>query len=493
MASLNQYILAVSPYQGTETILVEDHTVPDIIDGIEYKHKKDLKQYDLFSSNFWKGTPEKTAKFIFDYLKNNVYYDIEHPNDQSVKGPGAIIGDRFGDCKHYALFANGVLDSLRRKGYLPGATIAYRFAGYNNSKDVHHVFSVLTVNGREYWIDPVLNNFNQRHPYSVAKDVKIMPLKEINGIGAAGAGNIFQDIKKGFQNTVKKVTTTAQKVAPQVTQPIMKIGIAPARNSFLLLLKMNGFNIAHRLYDFIHRSKENERELRDKWQSMGGSYNTLKDQINHGMNAYLARNKQTMADYNKQKGFINGTFPTIQDQYNYMGCCGAFPYYYPTISDNARRVSVGEPVTAASAATLITAAAAVIAALAPILKKAGWKQEDQQNAQNMAQAGAAALSYASMAQSGTKFETGGVMLPNGATDNLLTATVNTAADGTKIVDVKDNMKMSQAVDGSASETFRQMFDSVKTFVVENKTPIIIGLVGIGVWKSGILQSKKGRK
>jgi len=500
----SRYIASKAPYYGIETTLVEDHSVPDIMRGIEYKHNKETRTYDKFSEQFWRGTPESTARYIFDYLKKNVHYDVESPDEQTVKSPGAIVGDRFGDCKHYASFANGVLHSLQRKGY-PVGTVIYRYAGYYPGQDdLHHVFAVLKANGREYWIDPVLKTFNNRGtPYYAHKDTVIMPLKEISGVQVAG---FWDDVKKGFENTKKAVTkgaanttravtTGAQNTYDKAKQPVMKVAAAPQRNSFLLLLKVNAFNIAHRLYDFSHRSAANAAELNNKWKELGGDPETLKKNINEGMNAYLSRNKQSMADYNRQKGFLSGINPAANQVQHYMLYCYCFPYFLPAMSDGKTlRNSVG--VDPATAAALMTAAAAIIAAMAPILKKAGWSEEDKKNAQNMANTGAAVLSYgAANTTNGGSFPTGTVFTGDGTARNMLEAQVDTTADGTKVVTVKDTGNLSSATGGGISETIKQWLDSIKSFAVENKLLVGGTIVTILVIKSGILTSspKKGRR
>jgi hypothetical protein len=44
--------------------------------------------------------------------------------------PGAIVSLKQNDCKNYALFAVGILDSLKRKGKINNRSF-YRFVSYN--------------------------------------------------------------------------------------------------------------------------------------------------------------------------------------------------------------------------------------------------------------------------------------------------------------------------------------------------------------------------
>jgi hypothetical protein len=90
-----------------------------------------------------------------------------------------------GDCKSYALFANGVLDSLNRKGIFQ-VPLAFRFAGYKDTtREPQHVFAVMYPGTKkEIWIDPVLARFNEKRQPSFYKDKKIkMALIALSGVG----------------------------------------------------------------------------------------------------------------------------------------------------------------------------------------------------------------------------------------------------------------------------------------------------------------------
>ena len=105
-------------------------------------------------------------------------------NNQTLRSPSAIVALP-GDCKSYALFANGVLDSLNRKGIFQ-VPLAFRFAGYKDTtREPQHVFAVMYPGTKkEIWIDPVLNRFNEKRQPSFYKDKKIkMALIALSGVG----------------------------------------------------------------------------------------------------------------------------------------------------------------------------------------------------------------------------------------------------------------------------------------------------------------------
>lgn len=168
--------------------VISDQDTDDIITGMLRFHKKWAKEYDKISELFWAGNARATAFRIWSFLKDQIPYRLESDRQQTVKSPAAILlyDEMPGgtDCKHYSLFAGGVLDSLRRKGY--PINWVYRFVSYKYGDPVvHHVFVVLKDGDREYWIDPVLNRFDDRskqYYYYLDKKPKGM-LSEISGIG----------------------------------------------------------------------------------------------------------------------------------------------------------------------------------------------------------------------------------------------------------------------------------------------------------------------
>ena len=177
-------ILSVLPeFKNSEIVLKKKQGVEDIVKGILKTHNQYFTDYDLISDYFYRGNIEDTCKYIFDFLKENVPYEIESENYQTLRSPGAILHFP-GDCKSYALFSNGVLDSLRRKGKIK-CDLLYRFAGYGVFTDyIEHVFCVCKTGKNEIWVDPVLNNFNEKKKpnYSVDKKINNMALVGISGI-----------------------------------------------------------------------------------------------------------------------------------------------------------------------------------------------------------------------------------------------------------------------------------------------------------------------
>ena len=183
MINKNEILGKLAPFKNYQVIVSQDQSVGEIIDGILGTHEKYKNEYDKISSYFVGDNEIETAQNIWNFLKSNVPYYIEDTKSQTLRSPSAIVAMP-GDCKSYALFANGILDSLNRKGYFK-IPLAYRFASYkDNNREPQHVFSVLYPGtNKEIWIDPVLKRFNEKREPTYYKDKKLkMALIALSGV-----------------------------------------------------------------------------------------------------------------------------------------------------------------------------------------------------------------------------------------------------------------------------------------------------------------------
>lgn len=186
---LSKEILAkkLSPFLGTEKTLVLNQDTGDIIDGIVSMHDKYRSEYDKIYKYFVGDNVDDTAYNIWCYLKDNFKYNIESEDLQVLRSPASIMNNKVGiDCKNYSLAAAGILDAYRRNEKLDFG-LDFRFASYDPlNKTPQHVFVVIKENGKEYWLDPVLDEYDlKKQPYYY-KDKKInkMALIALSGIGA---------------------------------------------------------------------------------------------------------------------------------------------------------------------------------------------------------------------------------------------------------------------------------------------------------------------
>jgi len=198
MNLLNQ----LDSFKNNQRIISYDQSTNDIINAILRQHNKCFSEYDKLYNYFDGGNYENTAKKVFKYLKDNVKYEIEPDNLQTVKTPAAILatGKTTGsDCKNFSLFFAGILDSYRRNTG-EKFDIAYRFASYDGSNIPEHVFIVINPDtDNEIWCDAVLNYFNEKKQPNYFKDKKIknMALMALSGINQQPQMNgVFDFLKK---------------------------------------------------------------------------------------------------------------------------------------------------------------------------------------------------------------------------------------------------------------------------------------------------------
>lgn len=284
----------LTPFSNSQKMLVPDQQVSDIITGMLNAHIKYAPEYQKIAGSFAGRDVKSTARNIYDFLKKNVNYVIEPDDKQMLKSPSAILytGKTTGsDCKNYALFTAGILDALNRAGF--PIKWAFRYASYRMfDKMPHHTFVVINPDtNKEIWIDPVLNGFNlkKQYYYKIDKKPKNMALISLAGIGRKTKAERKQTRQAKKQvKSAKKVVRSAKrkeavkKVATKIKKTgkaVIKVALAPVRNSFLLLLKVNFKNLAgklKRVYD------TNPDKLKSFWSGFSGQWDSLVKAINTG-------------------------------------------------------------------------------------------------------------------------------------------------------------------------------------------------------------------
>lgn len=186
MVNRNILIGKVSPFMGKREIIVGNQDTTDIIDALIANHYKYADEYDKIYRYFDGGSVEETAFNVWQFLKDDFKYTIEPENMQILRSPAALLASNMVgiDCKGYSTFINGIMDSYRRNTG-KNFDVYYRFASYDPfDKTPQHVFAVVNENGNEIWIDPVLDQFDERKQPYFYKDKKIknMALVAMSGI-----------------------------------------------------------------------------------------------------------------------------------------------------------------------------------------------------------------------------------------------------------------------------------------------------------------------
>lgn len=260
----------LTPFSNQRRLLINEQQVKDIVSAMLEAHKTYASEYDKISDNFYSGGAVQTAKKIFEFLKKNIKYTVDSEASQKIMSPSAIISIGKNDCKNYALFIVGILDSLRRKGYFTNK-VFYRFASYRLLDEIpHHTFAVVIDDqGNEIFVDPVLSSFNERKTYfhKIDKSPK-MSLYSVSGIFT----------KKPKPAATAKIDTTGITKAP-AKKIVVKVALAPARGAFLLLVGLNFTGLATKLKQaFVN----NKNKVNDFWNNLGGNTNELLRKVEQG-------------------------------------------------------------------------------------------------------------------------------------------------------------------------------------------------------------------
>jgi hypothetical protein len=200
-----------------------------------------------------------TGKKIFDYLKKNVRYDKDGFT-QKIKFPSALLRERSGDCKSFALFTGAILKNL-------GIPFRWTYASYTPGvKTPGHVY-ITTDSG--CIIDVVWGKFNsEKKPYN--KFYKSMNISYISGVEPAVGAITLPKIGAGIKKAATTVTSGAAASA------LKTASLAPGRNLFRVMVQNNLDGIASKL------AKMNQSQILDLWKKVGGEPGKIAADIRNG-------------------------------------------------------------------------------------------------------------------------------------------------------------------------------------------------------------------
>lgn len=336
-----QTIIAALPPDLDEWVKVsEDQSVPDIIDEIVNSHYGNEAFYNKIALFFNAPTAQEICDNIYDFERENIEYREETKDVQTVRVPQGILNSGFGDCKHFASFAGGVLSGISR---LTGKKIdwCYRFVSYQLlKKEPYHVFVVVFDRGREIWIDAtpgtdgkqpvwivdqkISGAGNQNMPLytqiagagdidELSGDVVInevetvpaeiaAPITYLQSLGILSPIGTFNEARYRFLNSVyppesrallhsaiEALQSSAGSTVGNWFDDVFKgvqhfaagLGMQVPRASFLILVRMNAFGYANKLSKALQYTDTREK-LEDLWWRVGGQPDVLRSTIAEG-------------------------------------------------------------------------------------------------------------------------------------------------------------------------------------------------------------------
>ena len=193
--------LLIRELKGTEQsrrLIVEEQSDKDIIKEVVKAHKENAADYDRISDYFAGGSIYDICDRLWTFCKTNLIYKIESVKVQNVGCPYWILTHEIVDCKNYASFIAGVLDSLKRHGL----RVIWEFRFISDrffslfDRMADHVFVVCNPATEDIWVDPVLNNFNDHIYYFYRASRRVSTssghmqnrLSRVGAMGGMGCG-----------------------------------------------------------------------------------------------------------------------------------------------------------------------------------------------------------------------------------------------------------------------------------------------------------------
>lgn len=131
----------------------------------------------------------RTLSNIFSFIFNHIQYKPDDPENEELRRPVRAWADRVTgvDCDCYSILIGSILSNL-------DIPFALRMVKINGKPFYQHVYVVVPKNGQQsglrhhgsyYTIDPVLDTFNEEHPFTGKYDLFMQPIKYLNGVPSA--------------------------------------------------------------------------------------------------------------------------------------------------------------------------------------------------------------------------------------------------------------------------------------------------------------------
>lgn len=126
-----------------------------------------------------------------------------------------------------------------------------------------------------------------------------------HGHATSGIGKAKK--KKGLHLKIKVPKIKVPKIKIQPGKLLLKVAGAPSRNAYLLLLKLNTFHMAIKIWQKAAHDKNSAawKNLAGKWKKLGGNENNLYNAVKQGVNTYnkLHKSKKHISGFEVVNGF----------------------------------------------------------------------------------------------------------------------------------------------------------------------------------------------
>jgi hypothetical protein len=278
------------PIKKGYTIVKRNATNSELQAAIEAAIPQAVAQTKSIASRYKGSNEAETCKKIFDYLKNNINYRADGP-DQAVRLPSGLMRTTQGDCKSYSVFTSAILSNLQ----IPHSLV---YASYDPKDPTPSHIYVVTDKG--CIIDAVYGRFNAEKKPSFKK-LKKMNISYIAGVksrrignmgkygtgGACGIGAVEGAFEWASRNGIALSNSQKIAIGAQKVLPLAIAGRAIVRN----LIQKNAGGFATSLNKLMQESRSQSkgqpswdkmRSIELQWLNKGGNPNELYESISEG-------------------------------------------------------------------------------------------------------------------------------------------------------------------------------------------------------------------
>jgi hypothetical protein len=287
-------------YNKTEIAAPEGANTQDIINALVNSTKQAFEQVKNHSTDMINttGDPIKDAILVGKFIQENVHYKADGYQEQNIKYPGRLLRDQIGDCKSFSLLAAAILNDL-------GYTVGFRFASYRKNKIPTHVYNFVIDNtGKKFIFDTCVKNLKESKRHTYIKDMQVNYLSGIDTeIDTLDMYSINGKAKRRARRARRK------EEGKGFFKGVKKISLAPVRNAFLGLLRLNARGLATKLMKAIGKDESKTKKF---WEKLGGNFSKLKSAAQKG-----STKKPLLGAKADKKGSINGANQVVY--YDHMG------------------------------------------------------------------------------------------------------------------------------------------------------------------------------
>ena len=229
-------------YNKQLTVIHKNAITGHIIDTLNGSFEDAVKATKEFSKRFEAPTIYQSAFKVWYFIRNNINYVKDPIGMQIIQLPQALIkrgykgngNGKGGDCKSMSLCTAAIMYNLGAKN------VRLRYAGYFGNEPTH-VYAVISYNGRDIPIDPVIEKFDYEKPYKFKKDYT-MEVYQLSGIGAT-----YDEKLRAFKSKLRPGTIHFNLVSKEILKQEGKLlpeSINPVQQSDYLA-KLNRIKSLH--------------------------------------------------------------------------------------------------------------------------------------------------------------------------------------------------------------------------------------------------------